>query len=210
LLELHCGVFLGAPSEHEALEALWAEAYATPVFGVMAFQPSTEWTLIYLAVHAARHQWRGLKWLSDIHEVCTGTVIDWAKVRLQAGRVGWENVVELTLSACHTLFGTPIPPHFSLRTLPPWVHLFPADSLPTDAWREVLAQSRLLKSPLAQWRYLMRVLLIPTLTDRRLIQLPSGLAGLYYPLRLLRVAIKYGSRFGASHLRRLHDARLHR
>jgi hypothetical protein len=210
LLELHWGVFLGAPSERGALQALWAEAHATPVFGVMAFQPSAEWTLLCLAVHAARHQWRGLKWLSDIHELCTWTAIDWAKVRFQAERVGWENIVELTLSACHTLFDTPIPPHFSPRTMPPWVHLFPTDSLHTEAWQDVLVMARLFKSSIAQWRYLMRVLLVPTFVDHRFIRLPSPLGVLYYPLRPLRLTIKYGWHFGASRLRRLQDARLHR
>ena len=144
-----------------------------------------------LAVHAARHQWKGLKWLSDIHELCTWTVIDWSKVRLQAERVGWENAVELTLSACHTLFGTPIPPHFSPRTLPRRVQLFPDDLLPTEGWQNVLARARLFKSPLAQWHYLLRALLVPTPADHRLIRLPSALGILYYPLRLLRLTVKY-------------------
>jgi hypothetical protein len=199
--ELHWGIFLGAPSERVALETLWAEAYATPVFGVMTFQPSAEWTVLCLAVHAARHLWRGLKWLSDIHELCTWTVIDWAKVRREAERVGWEHVLEVTLSACHTLFDTPIPPHFSLKPLPPWVHLFPADLLYAEPWRDVLAISRLFDSPTAQWHYLLRVLLVPTATERRLIRLPSALGMLYYPLRLSRIAIKHGWRLTVGYRR---------
>ncbi len=210
LLELHWGVFLRASYERGALKALWDEALATPVFSVMAFQASVEWTLLCLAVHAARHQWRGLKWLSDIHELCTGTAIDWAKVRLQAERVGWQDVVELTLNACHTLFDTPIPPYFSSRTLPPGVHLFPADILHAEGWQEVLARASLFNSPLARWHYVMRGLLVPSLTDRQLIHLPSALDGLYYPLRLLRLTIKYGWRFGASRLRPFKDAHSHR
>jgi Uncharacterised nucleotidyltransferase len=192
--ELHWGIFLGAPSERLALETLWAEAYATPIFGVEAFRPSAEWMFLCLAVHAARHQWIGLKWLGDIHELCTWTAIDWAKVRFEADRVGWKDVVELTLSACHTLFDTPIPPHFSCRPLPPWVHLFPDDILYAEPWRHVMATSRLFTSPLAQWRYLLRVLLVPTAAERRLIRLPSALGILYYPLRLSRVAIRHGWR----------------
>jgi hypothetical protein len=205
LLELHWGVFLGHPSERVAVEALWAETSATPVFGVMAFQASAEWTFLFLAVHAARHQWRGLKWFSDIHELCTWTAIDWAKVRVDAERFGWENALELTLSACHTLFGTSIPPHFAPRTLPPGVHLFPADALDTAPWQHIRAKARLFKPPMAQWRYLMRILLLPTEADLQFVRLPSALGVLYYPLRLLRVTIKYGWRFGASLLRRLKD-----
>jgi Uncharacterised nucleotidyltransferase len=207
--ELHWGIFLGAPSERAALETLWAEAYATPVFGVKAFQPSPEWAFLCLAVHAARHQWKGLKWLGDIHELCTWTAIDWAKVRCEAKRVGWVRVVELTLSACHTLFETTIPPHFSFRPLPPWVHLFPVDLLYAEPWRDVLAISRLFPSLPAQWRYLLRVLLVPTAAERRLIRLPSALGILYYPLRLSRVAIRHGWRLIVRHRRLPMSARLH-
>jgi hypothetical protein len=147
-----------------------------------------------LAVHAARHQWGGLKWLGDIHELCSSTAIDWAKVRFEAERVGWEDVVELTLSACQALFDTPIPPLFSRRPLPPWVHLFPDDVRYAAPWRYVMATSRLFTSPLAQWRYLLRVLLVPTAAERRLIRLPSALGILYYPIRLSRVAIRQGWR----------------
>jgi hypothetical protein len=205
--ELHWGIFLGAPSECAAIETLWAEARATPIFGVKAFQPSPEWAFLCLAVHAARHQWKGLKWLADIHELCTRTAIDWAKVRFEAERVGWEYVAELTLSACHTLFETTIPPHFSFRPLPPWVHLFPADLLYAEPWRDVLAVSRLLTSLPARWRYLLRVLLVPTAAERRLIRLPSALGMLYYPLRLLRVAMKHGWRVCVSYRQPLTNAR---
>jgi hypothetical protein len=207
ITELHWGIFLGALSERVALETLWAEAYTTPIFGVKAFQPSAEWMFLCLAVHAARHQWKGLKWLGDIHELCTWTAIDWAKVRFDAERVGWEHVVELTLSACHILFDTPIPPHFSFRPLPPWVHLFPADLLYAEPWRDVLAISRLFTSLPAQWRYLLRVLLVPTAAERRLIHLPSALGMLYYPLRLLRVAIKHGWRVCVCYRQPLTNAR---
>ena len=208
VIELHWGIFLGAPAERGALEALWADAYATPVFGVMALQSSVEWTFLCLAVHAARHVWKGLKWLGDIHELCTWTVIDWAKVRFEAERIGWGPVVELTLSACHTLFGTPIPPHFSFRPLTSWVHLFPDDLLHAEPWRDVLAISRLFTSPPAQWRYLLGVLLVPTAAERRLIRLPSALGMLYYPLRLSRVAIRQGRRLIVRYRRPLASPRL--
>jgi hypothetical protein len=203
LLELHWGLFLGVSSEREAIKALWAEACPKSVFGVMAFESSAEWTFLFLAVHAARHRWRGLKWLSDIHELCTRRAIDWAKLRFEAERIGWEEAVELTLNACHTLFGTTIPPHFSMRTLPPWVHLFPADLLHTEPWQHVLMMAGLCKSPIARWRYLMHMLLVPTEADRHFIRLPLALDMFYFPLHLLRVTSKYGRRLAAHHLRKL-------
>jgi hypothetical protein len=200
MLELHWGLFLGDAFDRAAVEALWADAHAVSIFGIKAFEASVEWTLLFLAVHAARHRWRGLKWLSDIHELCNQKAIEWAKVRFEAERVGWEDAVELTLNACHTLFDTPIPPHFSPRTLSRWVRLYPADSVPAEAWQRVLVRARLFKSPLAQWRYFMRALLVPTETDRQFIRLPAAVGVLYFPLRLLRISLRYAWRFGAGRL----------
>jgi hypothetical protein len=90
--------------------------------------------------------------------------------------------------------------------LPPWVHLFPADDLDTASWQHILAKARLFKRPMAQWHYLMRILLLPTEADLQFVRLPSALGVLYYPLRLLRVTLTYGWRFGASRLRRLKGA----
>ncbi len=71
LLEPHWGLLLwGAPFDRDAIEDLWAEASPTAYFGVPAYALSPAWELLFLAAHAARHQWGGLKWLVDIQEVC--------------------------------------------------------------------------------------------------------------------------------------------
>jgi hypothetical protein len=206
LLELHWGIFPNAPSERDAVAALWADARPSSVLGVAAVQPSVEWNLLFLAVHAARHRWRGLKWLGDIHELCTWTAIDWAKVKSQAEWLGWDRLLELTLSACHTLFGTVIPAPFSRRPLPAWVQLFPADTLPAEPWQDMLATARLFHAPGARWRYLIRLFLVPTLADHRLFRLPPALDKLYVPLRPMRLAVKYGWRYGVTRFGRLKGA----
>ena len=92
------------------LDDLWAEARPQVFWGVEAWTLSPEWELLYLAVHAARHRWQGLKWLVDIHEVCTRAKFDWDTVTDKAHRFGLERALEVSLSVCRALFGTPSPP----------------------------------------------------------------------------------------------------
>jgi hypothetical protein len=189
LLELHWGLLWGLPWDRAVTEEIWAEAQPGDCFGIPAYTLSPEWELLFLAVHAARHRCQLLKWLIDIHVICSTWSIDWEKAREKARRVGWEEAVLLTFSACHALFGTPIPANFPLGALPPWLKLFPASASAT--WRDAFFPTRLLRRPSEKLRFLLRVLLVPTLAERRLLRLPSFLGFLYYPLRPLRLGCKW-------------------
>jgi hypothetical protein len=205
MLELHWGILWGAPFDGDATEELWAEVRPKPFWGVPAYALSPEWQLLFLSVHVSRHQWWGLKWLVDIHELCSQGGIDWQKLGAKARRLGWEDMLRITLSACRSLFSTPIPEAFALPQLPPWVKLFPAT--PAPLWQSFLLPLRLLKRPSDKLRYLLRALLWPTLAERRLLRLPSSLGFLYYPLRPLRLGCKWGQRLICACLQRLRIAR---
>ncbi len=189
LLELHWGLLWGLPWDQAATEEIWAEARPADCFGIPAYTLSPEWELLFLAVHAARHQCQGLKWLVDIDVICSTWRIDWDKVREKAARAGWEEAVRLTLSACHALFDTPIPANFSMGALPPWLKLFPASA--STSWRDAFFCMRFLNRPSDKFRYAARVFLVPTLAERRLLRLPSFLGLFYYLLRPLRLACKW-------------------
>ena len=189
-----------------AAEDLWAEARPQACFGVPAYTLSLEWEFLFLAAHTARHQWQGLKWLVDLHEICSYREIDWEKVREKAERLGWEEQVRLTLSVCHALFETPLPAQFALRELPPWLQLFPEGPSPRP-WQDALFPLYLLKRPSGRMRYVLGVLLVPTLAERRFLRLPSLLLLLYYPLRPLRLGCKWGWRLVLAGLQRLSIAR---
>ena len=205
LLELHWGILWGKRWDGDATEDLWAQARPHVCFGVPAYTVSPEWEFLFLAAHAARHHWQGLKWLLDIHEVCCQRQIDWEQVRHKAERLGWEEIVRLTLSVCHALFETPLPAQFALRKLPPWLHLFP--DAPSLSWRNALFPLRLLKRPSYRMRSVLGVLLVPTLAERQLLRLPFPLLPLYYPLRPLRLGCKWGWRLVLAGLQRVRIAR---
>ena len=189
LLEIHWDIAWRWRGDAAMMDDLWAEARGESFWGVDAWALSPEWELLYLAVHAARHRWQGLKWLVDIHEVCVRAKFDWDAVTDKARRFGLERALEISLSACQALFGTPLPPAHAERPVPAWLPLFPASASQMGEWREAMLVRRLFRRPLDRLRYLARIALRPTLGELGFVRLPLGLRALYYPLRLVRLAI---------------------
>jgi hypothetical protein len=198
-VELHWDIAWRWPHSAPALADLWADARPRPFRGAPAHALGPEWELLYLAVHAARHRWESLKWLVDIHEICRRGGFDWKKVHAKADRFGLTDVLEISLQASAALLDTPLPARPAARALPDWLELFPATPDPLDIWQGALYPARLFARPSERLGYLARVLLVPTLAERRLIRLPRRLRALYYPLRPLRL----GGRWGLDVVRRL-------
>lgn len=198
-VELHWGIAWRWPHSAPALADLWADARPRLFRGAPAFALGPEWELLYLAVHAARHRWEALKWLVDIHHVCRRGGLDWEKVRAKADRFGLTDVLEISLQASAALFDTPDPSSPPAPALPGWLDLFPATPDPLDIWQGALYPARLFARPSERLGYLARVLLVPTLAERRLVRLPRRLRALYYPLRPLRL----GGRWGLEVVRRI-------
>lgn len=188
-LELHWDIAWRWRGDAAMVDDLWAEARRQVFWGVEAWALSPEWELLYLAVHAARHRWQGLKWLVDIHEVCLRAKCDWDTVTDKAHRFGLDQALALSLSACQALFGTPLPPAYSERPVPSWLPLFPTSAPHMGEWREALLVGRMFRRPQDRLRYLARIALRPTLGELAFVRLPLGLRMLYYPLRLVRLAI---------------------
>jgi hypothetical protein len=189
LLELHWDIAWRWRADAAMVDDIWAEARPRAFGGVQVLGLSAEWELLYLAVHAARHRWQGLKWLVDIHEVCTRATFDWDRVTDKAHRFGLERALALSLSACQMLFGTPLPPAYAGHPVPAWLPLFPAAAPRLGDWRRAVQVRRLFRRPQDQLRYLARIALRPTLGELEFVRLPLGLRILYYPLRLVRLAI---------------------
>ena len=189
LLELHWDIAWRWRGDAAMVDDLWAEACPQVFWGIEAWAMSPEWELLYLAVHAARHHWQGLKWLVDIHEVCERAKLDWDTLRDKAHRFGLERALEISLGASQALFGTALPPDYSGRPLPSWLPLFPASASQMGEWREALLTRRLFRRPKDRLSYLARIVLHPTLGELALVRLPLWLRALYYPLRFIRLTL---------------------
>jgi hypothetical protein len=190
VIDLHWGIGWSAPDDRRAAAALWAESHPVTRLGVQMQTMSPHWELLTLAVHAARHGWSPLKWLVDVHDYCQRRPVDWQKLRLAAERFDWMSALEQTFGACQMLLGTPTPPGLAAVWPARW-----APTLERQSRREppeALRPLRVIGSCPARGRYLLRQLFIPTLAERRLLRLPSGLRLLYYPLRPVRLSGKWG------------------
>ncbi len=192
-LDVHWSIGWPGPWERAGMTALWAAAHRATFQGAPAWTLPPEWELLVLAVHAARHRWGRLKWLVDLDTLCARGGIDWDRVTSTARRFGWDRALRLSLGICRALLETPLPDGVFRQPLPPWVCPFPAD-LPREGVAGVRVPLNLLDRPSEKLRHLARVLLVPTLAERRLVCLPASARLLYYPLRPARLASKWGIR----------------
>ncbi len=190
-LELHWDVAWRWRGDGAALADLWGAARPGTYRGAPAFTMSPEWRVLYLCVHAARHRWGRLKWLVDVHELCRRGDVDWGRVAERAAAFGWSEVVRLTLCACRDLLESPVPPALAAGRLPGWVRLYPRAEDVSGGWGASLVPLRLLPGLGDKAGYLGRLVLRPTIADRRLVSLPRGLGFLYYPLRVVRLGARW-------------------
>ncbi len=191
LYELHWDIAWRWQRNGALTNDLWAEAKPKTYWGVEGYALCPEWALLYLAVHASRHQWQGLKWLIDIDEMCVNSQVDWEKLGAKAEGLQLKQMLIVTLSACHALLGTQLPADLYTEVLPRWVKLFPAHPAPVNIWQANIFPAHLIRQPWEKLAYLGRVFLVPTLAERRLLRLPAFLSFLYYLLRPLRLSAKW-------------------
>jgi hypothetical protein len=204
VLELHWDIAWRWRADSEMVDHLWTDARPGTVLGADAWVLSPEWELLYLALHAARHRWSALKWLVDIHEICVRGRIDWAGVEDRAQRFGLERALHLTLGACRTLLGTPLPPELEAHAPPRRLKVLRAAPVTVGGWLEALSAVWLFSRPVDKMRYLGRLLLRPTLAEWSVVRLPSPLRFLYYGLRPLRLGLASGRAMVRAGLGRFH------
>jgi hypothetical protein len=149
---------------------------------------SPDWEFLYLATHAAKHGRLSLKWLVDLDRFCSRGRLDWASIKQKAQRLGWEDAVRDSLSACAYLLGTPIDPAFAPAKSQRWPRTM--DTAAMEVPGGMFFLFRLLKTPTQKLRYLAIRFLVPTPADGQFLALPSSLAFLYYGLRPFRFAAK--------------------
>ena len=174
-VELHWDIAWRWPHSAPAIADLWADARPRPFRGAPALALGPEWELLYLAVHAARHRWDALKWLVDVHEICRA-----GRSRLGEGpRQGGSVRPHGRARDQSPGLGGPLRHADSLRA--PRARSLPAGSTSSRPRpiRSISGRGRSTPrasspGPRRSSRYLARVLLMPTLAERRLIRLPRG------------------------------------
>jgi hypothetical protein len=87
-----------------------------------------------------------------------------------------------------------VPEGYPPTALPAKARLFPAEPSPEGTAHGALFPVHVLRRPLDKLRCLVTILLIPKLTDRDFLRLPSSLSFLYYPMRPMRLTWKWSWR----------------
>jgi hypothetical protein len=194
-------------------EDLWTRVVETRLGGSYALAFSTEDLLLFLCVHGSKHFWRRLAWVCDVAAlVCAEDEIDWDGLLRRAVALGGERMLLLGLLLANDLLGLRLPDRILRRVR--------ADSavgaLAADVQGWLFEQAETTAGILAKgdieesrfhpfrvkvWerhqdkiRYCVSTALVPTTDDWALLPLPEPLFPLYYVLRPVRLAGRYGRR----------------
>jgi hypothetical protein len=62
--------------------------------------------MLVLCVHAAKHTWKQISWLSDIVQLARSHALDWVALQAKAESLGVTRIVAVTFLLAHKLLGT--------------------------------------------------------------------------------------------------------
>ena len=193
--------FFSFPMDYECL---WERLKPTSLAGKEVLTFSPEDLLLILCVHGAKHLWTNLIWVCDVAEllrVCKG--LDWEWVMRQASTPGGQRMLLLGLFLAKSLLGAPLPEE--IRTQ---VEADPAVKGLAGQVQQRLFQTSNGSSP-GLWEssifhlkarerlkdriwYCNRLAMSTTPGDWNIRSLPDSLFPLYYLIRPIRLAGKYG------------------
>ena len=164
---------------------------------------SPEDLLLVLCVHGTKHLWQRLGWVCDVGELLRVHVdLDWDNVLDTARRMGAERILLLGATLARSLLQAPVPEVISARidadpaltALEQTVssRMFGRPERPVglvaQSWFHLKTRERLMD----RVRYCMGLTLATTPGDWATVSLSDPLFAFYYPMRFLRLAVKYG------------------
>jgi hypothetical protein len=167
--------------------------------------PAPEDLLLILSLHGAKHLWERVGWICDIAELVRAHPdLDWPGCLAEARARGVERIVLVALFLAEDLLGAVLPAEVAGRVrrdravaalgrrVAGWLA---AGAVPTQRSRAGLRFATAVRERVAdRVRYAARLTLTPTIDDWAGVRLPAWLFFLHYPLRPLRLAVKYGTR----------------
>jgi hypothetical protein len=159
--------------------------------------------LLVLCVHAAKHVWIQLSWMSDIAKLVDSLQLDWSAVQNEARRLGIERIVNVNLLLAHKLLGTAIAVAIAEGLVEdPSVTILADEILPiikrsAHHQTESAAYFRLMLRLRERWqdraRFLWRLTFTPSVSEWNAVRLPKPLQPLYRLVRLARLAKRLAS-----------------
>jgi Uncharacterised nucleotidyltransferase len=200
LLELQWALQPNFYSVDFDVSGVFRRGVTVSVAGRQAKTPSPEDLLLILSLHAAKHVWGRLIWLSDIAQLTKRPDLNWHWITSQAKALGIERIMHVTLLLAKSLLGAEIPssPNSTLlsdaasHTLADNIRIEMANGVSCnvgslDYFRLMM---RLRERPADRLRFLRRLTFTPGPGEWEAIQLPARLFPLYRVVRLWRLSAR--------------------
>lgn len=207
-VELHWDIMPEYFPFHSDLKGTWKRCGLLSFGGANVTTLSPEDLLLFLCVHGSRHLWLRLQWLCDIAQlVRRHATMNWDRVVEQAKIAGGQRMLFLGIFLANDILGAPLPREIEqevrrdshtvkLANQVRW-RLFEEPLLLFKPWKGVHFRLQLMDRA---WDHLsysprrwLQILMIPTLADWSSLPLPDILFPLYYVLRPMRLAGRYGA-----------------
>jgi hypothetical protein len=158
---------------------------------------SSEDQLLALCIHASKHAWMRLSWISDVARLATTTPIDFTLARERALELGVVRIVAVSLWLATTLLGSEIPKEFAddvtdheKRKIGDLVEEIASRG--TDYLTDTTEYFRLMIALRERWsdraKLVWRLLTTPNVGEWESVKLPKLLFPLYRVVRLQRLA----------------------
>lgn len=163
---------------------------------------SKENLLLYLCAHSAKHNWSHLNWICDIAELLRSHPdMDWELILSRTGQLGTRRMLFLGLTLARDLLGAMLPSKISqqIESYPEIISLsqqvrsglFQAETTLLGEFPVANIYLKTMSSVRDKLWYWYDAIITPTPLEWAIISLPKWLRILYYPLRLIRLIIKY-------------------
>jgi len=202
-VDLHWGLSPPCFSFFQDLDRLWPRSLTVAIEGAKVSAPGMEDLLLFLCRHGAKHRWEGLSLISDVAMlIAAHRAMDWPGVLARAKRTNSTVMLALGLRLAVELVGAEVP-----ENIGDWMRadrkgavlagkvirsLFSSEERPTVdvADRLNLFHMRTMSKFTDGLHEIVLNLFTPTSIELSLIRLPGRLYFLYYPCRLLRLAVR--------------------
>lgn len=113
VIELHWRLTERYLAIHLPIQSFWENSVPLTLLGCPVLTFSPEDLFLYLCVHAAKHEWERLEWLSSVAAVVERNPnMRWPAIAERARRYGIDRLVKVTFLLNHELLQTPLPPEY--------------------------------------------------------------------------------------------------
>ena len=209
-IDLHWELLPNRYSFAPPTSAIWERAERVSVFDVLVDTPSAYDSLVYLCLHAARHDWERLIWLVDIAVLIRHSDrLNWDAFAKDLEHASLKVPLKVTLMLVAELFEFDFPEIISNRLrgdtiaailcrerIRRWQNGGTLSKAPWP-WKSLYYRSMMISGD--RRRYWHDVLLRPTPLEWKAVPLPFACRGAYYAFRPLRLIWKHLSNSRGRH-----------